>query len=840
MKKLTSVLLASALFLGVRVSAGGNVSASSAETGEQSVVVYEERSVTVTPADDGKTFSVDNAKVLDFYENYYAGYSSEFYGSGEYRTLPIVFEWQGEGIYYQVYVSDEKHFINAEKYLTATSSLTLRNIVPNRKYYWKVKTTDADGAQSFSPVYTFTPTAYVRTMEIDGVENMRDLGGLKTSDGRTIQYGIIYRSADLDSVTEEGKSQIKKLGIKTDIDLRGASVAASPLGEDVKRLNFNAPYYVNEKDNNKVQAGLDGDESYKKEFANEIKACADKNNYPLNFHCSYGRDRTGTLAAMLYAISGVSRYDIVREYELSWFSKSAANSTVIKISAINKLCDYIEGLNGADFKEKASGYLLSIGVTQAEIDSVRNILTGVTKIADDTSAGNPSEPEEPTEPAQPDEPEDWRVFADGNFGYTGKKTAMNVYEGSTVVSYTAAEAAEAGVPTGYDENVLKISPAENASKQYQFDALIDFSARKIKRSRIEGITIRLYVVSTDKDNAKHPEVRIPTANTGDWILRSNVSDKTDRWITITLTEKEIDGICSYGGGYLTKFDLGLRSEKATVMYIDDITVTLTSVTDGEPPVITVPSKTITTTDGTYVGDICTVADNSGNAEVSLKWSEGALDRRGRLLEGDHSCTITATDASDNTATETITFSVEKEPEIKLYKITFKSAEAEDITVVYTDGESKADVTPEVPSKKYYTGMWEDFSLEKAENQTVNAKYVPITYTVYFKADEKTVAQTTYTVENTEITVPAVPEKKGYTGKWSDYTLNGGDKIVKAVYEKTETSDSDTEQKPDPKPDPKPEQPGSSSETGGCKGDLGAAVGLPFIGAVAVALKKKKE
>ena len=255
MKKLTSVLLASVLLFGVTVSVSGKTLASAAETGGRTVAVSEEGSVTVTPADDGKTFSINNENIVDYYENYSMDYSSKFYGSDEYHTLLIVLKWQGDGIYYQVYVSDEKHFVNAEKHLTAASTLTLDNIVPNRKYYWKVKTFYEEGNPSFSEVYTFTPMAYVRTIEIDGVENMRDLGGVKTSDGKTIQYGIIYRSANFDSITEKGKEQIKKLGIKTDIDLRGASSTVSPIGDNVKRLNFNAPYYVDEKDSGGKNAG---------------------------------------------------------------------------------------------------------------------------------------------------------------------------------------------------------------------------------------------------------------------------------------------------------------------------------------------------------------------------------------------------------------------------------------------------------------------------------------------------------------------------------------------------------------------------------------------------------
>ena len=94
------------------------------------------------------------------------------------------------------------------------------------------------------------------------------------------------------------------------------------------------------------------------------------------FHCSLGRDRTGTLAAVLLAVCGVAKEDVMREYELSWFSEIACNNSGIQISAISRLLKFIEGQNGEDFKQKTANYLLSIGVSQSEIDSVREILLG--------------------------------------------------------------------------------------------------------------------------------------------------------------------------------------------------------------------------------------------------------------------------------------------------------------------------------------------------------------------------------------------------------------------------------------------------------------------------------
>lgn len=801
--------------------------------------------ISVVSPENAKSFSIDNRKITDFYESYEPNLSSneKFYGCDEYLTTPVTLKWTCDnGWYYQVYLSDERHFVNSEKYLTTETSLTIDNIIPNREYYWKVKVTDNDGGQKFSNVYTFTPTAYVRTMDIDGVKNMRDVGGLVTTDGKTIQYGIMYRSAHFDSITEKGKEQIKRLGVKTDVDLRGESNTVSPLGENVRRLNYNAPYYVDEADGNGIQSGLNGAESYVKEFVKEFKACADPDNYPIGFHCSLGRDRTGTLAAMLYAVSGVSRYDIVKEYELSWLSTAAANNVSIQIGAINKLCDFIESKDGETFKDKACNFLLSIGVTQAELNSVRDILTGVTAIPEYV----PSVPSVPTTPDAPPLP----IFADGNFGYTGEKiTGVNVYDGSAVAVMTAEEAASQNVPAGYTGSVIKMTASEQTAAKYQMDIALDFSSQKLTRSKIEGISFRVYVCSTPKDNKKHPEVRIPKPG-GNWILRHNVTATKDQWITITLTDSEIDDLCGINGGTLGKFALALRSEAATTMYIDEITVTKKPTSDDVPPTITVKADNVKATDGAYPMEDYTVTDNSGSANVSLEWSNGALDGKGRLTAGTHTCVITATDSSGNETKKTVTYTVAKETEVALYKITFRSGVADDIVVAYADGENKADFTPAVPNKKYYEGVWEDFQPENNQTQIVNAKYTAIKYTVTFKADGKTVDKQTYTVENKNVTEPKVPEKEGYTGKWKDYNLNGGDRTVIAVYEKiggtdpvnpNPTESTDSTESADSTDSTSSSGSAQSTKESGCGGSLGGtSAALAALGMAAVALKKKRK
>ena len=95
----------------------------------------------------------------------------------------------------------------------------------------------------------------------------------------------------------------------------------------------------------------------------------------------------------------------------------------------------------------------------------------------------------------------------------------------------------------------------------------------------------------------------------------------------------------------------------------------------------------------------------------------------------------------------------------------------------------------IPQKPHYTGEWEEYELEYNQTQTVNAIYKAIPYTVTYKANGETVAVYAYTVESNAVTPPEMPleeyeTEEGYVmvGVWEDVPLDGGDKIINAVYE----------------------------------------------------------
>lgn len=60
-------------------------------------------------------------------------------------------------------------------------------------------------------------TAFIN---IEAVKNLRDVGGYPISCGISVRRKLVYRSGYLDDLTEEGRLQIQKLGIKKIFDLR--------------------------------------------------------------------------------------------------------------------------------------------------------------------------------------------------------------------------------------------------------------------------------------------------------------------------------------------------------------------------------------------------------------------------------------------------------------------------------------------------------------------------------------------------------------------------------------------------------------------------------------------
>ncbi len=102
------------------------------------------------------------------------------------------------------------------------------------------------------------------------------------------------------------------------------------------------------------------------------------------------------------------------------------------------------------------------------------------------------------------------------------------------------------------------------------------------------------------------------------------------------------------------------------------------------------------------------------------------------------------------------------------------------TIEFTVETEKLEGVPAVPEKLGYTGKWKDYTLGAADI-TIEAEYTIIVFKAEFMADGVLVATVPFTVNDSSITEPDVPQKEGYEGKWESYTLGAEDIVINAVY-----------------------------------------------------------
>lgn len=272
-----------------------------------------------------------------------------------------------------VTVSENENMLNPTIYEVTGDSLVLTNLKIATTYYWTV---DADGANS--AVYNFTTSADApRNISVDGVANVRDLGGWKTESGTRTKQGLIYRCGRLNEssadtvnieITEDGKNvMLGQLGIKSEIDLRKTEgnevggITSSPLGDTVT-------YYS-------CPMEWDGDMLYdnKEQVLRVFSILADENNYPVIYHCNIGTDRTGMISFLVNALLGVPEDDLIRDY---MFSNNANIGGTRKASQMKNSGYYkaVAAAQGSSLSEKTYNCLVDLGVPSDQLDKVIEIL----------------------------------------------------------------------------------------------------------------------------------------------------------------------------------------------------------------------------------------------------------------------------------------------------------------------------------------------------------------------------------------------------------------------------------------------------------------------------------
>ncbi len=276
-------------------------------------------------------------------------------------------------------ISENEDISNADEFdVTGKTSTQIENLKTDCTYYLRLDAVFGDKTQS-SEVKSVKTDAGVRMMNVDGVSNMRDIGGWSTLNGKALKQGLIYRSAKLDEVTESGKNYVNSyLKIKTDLDLRKDDEIpdefkqSSPFGDGVNYIHIPTGTYC----------WVLG----KPNFENAVKVLADINNYPIVFHCAAGADRTGTFAFIIKGMLGVDKLSLIMDYELTP-ARPFSFTTEGGGECFIKLLDFIEGYSGSSLQEKCYSFLSSVGVTDMEMSNIYNIMLTNSAVFDSSSLG---------------------------------------------------------------------------------------------------------------------------------------------------------------------------------------------------------------------------------------------------------------------------------------------------------------------------------------------------------------------------------------------------------------------------------------------------------------------
>lgn len=254
------------------------------------------------------------------------------------------------------------------------------------------------------------------TLVLDGMQNLRDVGGLPLADGGRTRSGVLYRSDALANMSPIGREAfaISPIGVvvdfRTDLERQAApdevpdpvrlvelpiragslldslvglgEIGANPTPEQVREAIDALPglgelYVMMLQDS----AGLFAE-------AARLTARADDARPATLIHCTAGKDRTGVGTALMLDIAGVVREAIIEDYSQTernlagpWAEGILAAIEAHNLPLTDKMRELAAGSPRGAIEHAlawvdatfggAAGYLTSGGLTDAELAALR-------------------------------------------------------------------------------------------------------------------------------------------------------------------------------------------------------------------------------------------------------------------------------------------------------------------------------------------------------------------------------------------------------------------------------------------------------------------------------------
>lgn len=158
---------------------------------------------------------------------------------------------------------------------------------------------------------------------LSGVANARDLGGYKSTDGKTVKIGILLRTAALYHATSNDLKIITdQYHVTQIIDFRtDKEIQKNPDPQINGAVEIHLPIYSSAEKNtvgedqlySNMVTNLNSISAFKRFFT----VLLNHKSGAVLFHCASGKDRTGVASILLLSALGVDKSTIIRDYLLS-------------------------------------------------------------------------------------------------------------------------------------------------------------------------------------------------------------------------------------------------------------------------------------------------------------------------------------------------------------------------------------------------------------------------------------------------------------------------------------------------------------------------------------------
>jgi protein-tyrosine phosphatase len=239
-----------------------------------------------------------------------------------------------------------------------------------------------------------SPAGDSRVVLLAGADNVRDLGGLQTRDGRWTRRGRLFRGelipelldADVDVLVAE-------VGLRSVVDLRTRGEVRHHPGRWLEHgvAWINCPFRLGRfgpvpgPGADYVTAYFGSLEAGPAAVLLAVRALIDPGAHPALFHCAAGKDRTGVLSALLLDLLGVAPRAIAEDYAMT---TGGLARVLERLSGLEPYRENLKDASAADHEALAStmvdfvdelgrrhggaeGWLRSRGITSEAIDGFR-------------------------------------------------------------------------------------------------------------------------------------------------------------------------------------------------------------------------------------------------------------------------------------------------------------------------------------------------------------------------------------------------------------------------------------------------------------------------------------